>query len=137
MPDPRDDFRQARERQEKTLWEKADAARALRAEHGRSTASELAEDNNLTAGYIRQLIHTADKFPPGSRNDKLTFTHHKLAAMTEEPEKWIDLTVANGWKKRDLAEAIQLDPNETKRKKRTVRPTSGQPTQKPTTSDDG
>ncbi len=138
MTDYFDEFRQARARQEKTLWAQADAALALRADRGRSTASELAEANNLSAAYVRQLIHTAEAFPPTLRNPELSFTHHRFAAMSDKPAYWLQQAVQGEWPRRALVQAIRLDPNETrKRKKHGKRPTSGQPAQRPSTSDGG
>lgn len=106
-------FHRARERQDLTpgdaLWSQADAAFALRSFWRSKTASELAAANGLSPSYIRQLIRTADAFPPNIRRHDLSFTHHKLAAMTDAPARWLALAAANGWSKREMAEAIRVD----------------------------
>lgn len=106
-------FRRARVRQDLTpadaLWEQADAAFALRSLWRSKTASELAAANGLSPSYIRQLIRTADAFPLNIRRRDLSFTHHKLAAMTDAPARWLALAAANGWSKREMAEAIRVD----------------------------
>ena len=112
MTDPFDEFRQARERQDGTPWDtqwrQADAALALQAMRGRSTASELAEDNGLSAAYVRQLIHTAETFPPALRDPTLTFTHHRYAAHSDMPRHWLQQAAQHGWSCRRLDRAIRF-----------------------------
>jgi hypothetical protein len=90
------------------LWNQAAWARAMAAYYGKKTASLLATATGLSSGYVRQLIATANAFPdPSDRAQDLSFSHHRVAAMTEEPMDWIDRAVSSGWSVQDLKDAIQ------------------------------
>lgn len=57
---------------------------------------------------IREYVRTYRAFPNESMRAKdLSFTHHVYAAKTQEPEKWIDLCVAEGLSTRQLSEKIK------------------------------
>lgn len=112
MTDPFEEFHRARERQDGTPWDtqwrQADAALALQAVRGRSTASELAEANSLSAAYVRQLIHTAETFPRAMRDPTLTFTHHRYAAASDQPRYWLRQAAEHGWSCRAMDRAIRF-----------------------------
>jgi hypothetical protein len=90
------------------LWNQAAWARAMAAYYGKKTASLLATATGLSSGYVRQLIATANAFPdPSDRAQDLSFSHHRVAAMTEEPMDWIAQATSQGWSVQDLKDAIQ------------------------------
>lgn len=92
---------------ERASWLRAEHALRMTERHGRRTASMLAADTGYSASYIRQLVATARAFPnEEDRAADLSFTHHRYAAMTENPAEWIDKAVQNGWTQRELQNAI-------------------------------
>lgn len=101
-------FIQLMEQGEEAIWAQSKWAFHLTGKYGRKTASMLSKEVGVSKAYIRQMVAVAKAFPePEDRAADLSFTHHKLAALTDDPEKWINLAVANGWSKRELAEAIK------------------------------
>jgi hypothetical protein len=78
-------------------WKQAEWAAAMAVKYGRETARLLAGEVGLSTVYIRHLIATAKAFPtPESRAQDLSFTHHRIAAMTEDPQGWIERAAAEG-----------------------------------------
>lgn len=91
-----------------SLWAQAEHLRRMVERWGRGTARAVAGDTGLSAGYIRQLIGTANAFPaPTDRAPDLSFSHHRIAAFTDDPATWLDRAVAHGWSVDDLRAAIQ------------------------------
>jgi len=96
------------EQEEAALWDKAAWARAMTARYGRETARMLARDTGHSAYYVRCLIATAHAFPdPADRAADLSFSHHRVAAFTDDPAAWIDRAAAEQWSVADLREAIR------------------------------
>ncbi|MDA8344445.1 MAG: hypothetical protein M0Z66_03055 [Thermaerobacter sp.] len=92
---------------EAAIWAQAAWAMEMTGRHGRGTAKMLAADVGLSASYVRQMVATAKAFPtPESRGQDLTFTHHRLAAMTGDPEKWLDAAAEKGYSIAELRRAI-------------------------------
>lgn len=57
--------------------------------------------------HIRERIKTFKAFPEEHmRAQDLSFTHHRLAAGTEEPEKWINRACEEGFSTRQLKQVI-------------------------------
>lgn len=101
-------FIQLREQEQGSLWAQADLARALTAKYGRKTATMLAKDVGLSAAYVRQLIAAANAFPdPSLRAQDLSFSHHRAAAMTENPEGWLERATENAWSHSEMLRAIR------------------------------
>jgi len=87
-------FIDLREQESETLWQQAALAREMTGVFGRRTASIIASEVGLSASYVRQLIALASAFPDETmRAQDLSFTHHRLAAMTEAPQGWIERAV--------------------------------------------
>lgn len=62
-----------------------------------------------SAAQVRELAKTYKAFPDESmRVPTLTWRHHRLAANTPEPEKWINLAADNEWSTRQLDEQIKI-----------------------------
>lgn len=96
------------EREQETLWDQAETAMAMTAAYGRKTATMLASDVGVSASYVRQLVATAKAFPdPASRAQDLSFSHHRICAMTDDPAGWLERAVENGWSHRELRLAIR------------------------------
>lgn len=101
-------FVQLLEQEADTLWAQAEHAHRMAARYGRHTARALAGEVGLSAGYIRQLIATADAFPdPTTRAADLSFSHHRICAQTADPAHWLALAVAHQWSVADLREALR------------------------------
>lgn len=95
------------ERQEETLWEQSQAAALMEAKYGRETARMIASDTGLSASYVRMLTATYKAFPtPEIRAADLSFSHHRIAARTEDPQKWIELAVSGDMSCEDLRREI-------------------------------
>lgn len=101
-------FTQLMEQEAESLWAQAEHLRAMVSRWGRGTAQAVAGDTGLSAGYVRQLIGTANAFPdPAGRAQDLSFSHHRVAAFTDDPAGWLDQAVAHAWSVEDLRAAIQ------------------------------
>lgn len=100
-------FQQLRENETESLWAQADWALAMTAKYGRSTAQKLAGELRVSASYIRSLVAAARAFPePADRAGELSFTHYRVAAMTQQPDDWIDQACDKKYSVKDLREAI-------------------------------
>lgn len=100
-------FQEILEKGEETLWEQAQAAALMEAKYGRDTAKMLASDTGLSASYIRMITATYKAFPtPESRVADLSFSHHRIAAGTDDPEKWIEHAAEHDLSCGDLRQAI-------------------------------
>lgn len=101
-------FTQLMEQEAASLWAQAEHLRAMVSRWGRGTAQAVAGDTGLSAGYVRQLIGTANAFPdPADRAQDLSFSHHRVAAVTDDPLAWLDQAVAHAWSVEDLRAAIK------------------------------
>lgn len=70
-----------------------------------------------SAAQVRELAKTYRAFPDESmRIPYLTWRHHRLAANTPEPERWIALAADNEWSTRQLAEQIKIAYGKVKEK---------------------
>lgn len=99
-------FIQLLEGERENLWAQADWALHMTATYGRKTARMLAADSGLSAAYVRQLVVTAKMFPDEKRVADLSFSHHKIAAMTQDPDGWLQKSIANEFSVKDLRQAI-------------------------------
>ena len=91
-------------------WKQAEWAAAMAVKYGHETARLLAGEVGLSAAYIRHLIATAKAFPtPESRAQDLSFTHHRVAAMTKEPRAWLERAVTEGMSVDQMRERTKTD----------------------------
>jgi hypothetical protein len=101
-------FIQLQEQETDALWAQAAWAAEMAARWGRHTARWVAAGAGVSAGYVRQLIATAQAFPtPADRAADLTFSHHRLAALTDDPAGWLQAAVDHQWSARELGRAIR------------------------------
>jgi len=58
------------------------------------------------------LVRTYEKFPdPRDRyHAELSFYHYRLAARTNDPQKWMQMATENEWSTREMAQAIKINP---------------------------
>ena len=95
------------EQGEAAIWAQAAWAMEMTGRYGRKTAKMLATDTGFSASYVRQMVATAKAFPtPESRAQDLTFTHHRLAAMTENPDTWVKAAIEKSLSVADLRREI-------------------------------
>jgi len=96
------------EAEEDARWAQADHAWAMTRRWGRQTATRLASEVGHSASYIRQLVATAKAFAdPATRAQDLSFSHHRIAEMTQDPDFWIDQAAAHQWSVAELRQAIR------------------------------
>lgn len=100
-------FIELREAEQDTIWTQADMALAMTAKYGRKTAKMLANEVGLSTTYVRQLVATSKAFPTDKRAQDMSFSIHRTAAMTEDPDRWLVTAIDKGWSQRDLAQAIK------------------------------
>ena len=100
-------FQELLEREEETHWEQAKVSALMEAKYGEHTAKTVAGDTGLSAAYVRMLTATYKAFPTDeSRVADLSFSHHRIAAVTEDPQRWIQEAADNDWSCADLRKAI-------------------------------
>lgn len=95
------------------IWEQAGLVALLKLKH-QVKAGDIAAQIGVSSAYINQLAKTFQAFPDESmRARDLSFSHHKLAAKTENPEEAIDKALANGWSIREFEKALRGEPIES------------------------
>jgi len=99
-------FVQLLEGERENLWAQADWAMHMTASYGRKTAKLLATDTGVSASYVRQIVATAKAFPEESRALDLSFSHHKIAALTEDPEAWLQRALKDSLSVQELRQAV-------------------------------
>ena len=99
-------FIQLLEGERDNLWAQADWAMHMTATYGRKTAKLLATDTGVSASYVRQIVATAKAFPEESRALDLSFSHHKIAALTEDPEAWLQRALKGSLSVQELRQAV-------------------------------
>lgn len=73
------------------------------------SSRRLASWLGCSASQVRELVKTFRAFPSEeTRVPELTWRHHRLAAGTPEPERWVRLAADNGWSTRQLEERIKV-----------------------------
>ncbi|KUG05271.1 hypothetical protein ASZ90_017344 [hydrocarbon metagenome] len=93
---------------ETTLWERAAILSGM-LESGikQKTLSSLVGCSPAT---IREQVRTYRAFPEETvRAQDMSFTVHRIASKTQEPQKWIDKACINGYSTRQLEEAIKFE----------------------------
>jgi hypothetical protein len=71
----------------------------------RKTASWL----GCSTAQVRELRKAFKAFPDeNNRNPSLSWMHHRIAANTDDPEKWIILAADNGWSTRQMQEKVDI-----------------------------
>ena len=73
--------------------------------------SSIAAGIGKSVGYVSARIKTYRAFPEDSMRAKdMSWTHHRYAANTDNPPKWIDEAVKNQYSSRELDRAIKELP---------------------------
>jgi len=72
----------------------------------------IASQVRASVSQIKVLVRTYRAFPDeGMRIPELTWYHHRLAAYTDDPKKWIERAADEGWSTRELSRAIKEEEN--------------------------
>ena len=92
---------------ENTIWRRAAIAYFLRVKL-LAPAKAVSSDTGYSPRRINDLVVTFEAFPEETDRAKdLSFSHHMLAARTDDPVKWIELAIENGWSVRDMNRVIK------------------------------
>lgn len=93
---------------ETTLWERAALLSGM-LESGLKQKA-LSSLVGCSPATIREQVRTYRAFPEESQRAKdMSFTIHRIASKTDNPEKWIDSACVNGYSTRQLEEAIKFE----------------------------
>ncbi len=92
------------------IWGQGAAIYVLR-ERMRAKAGDIASQIGVSSVYVNDLARTFAAFPdPSYRSLELSFSHHKIAAKTDNPQYWLEQCEANQWSTRQLTDAIKGKP---------------------------
>lgn len=73
-----------------------------------ATQRQVASEIGKSGSYVRERIKTWRAFPEeDTRVRDLSWQHHRIAAKTDDPQKWIAKASDNGWSTRDLERAVK------------------------------
>ena len=93
---------------ETTMWERAAILSSL-VESG-IKITHLSALVGCSPATIREQVRTYRAFPnEDTRAKDMSFTIHRIASKTEEPEKWLDEACEKGYSTRQLEEAIKIE----------------------------
>lgn len=98
---------EGREQEDSGKWLQASAM--VICKHGYNWSNRrIASELGLSSSAVRDMVRTFLAFPEESMRAKdLSFTHHRYAAMTDDPEWWLEQSIINGWSSRQLQEQIK------------------------------
>lgn len=99
-----------KEAREAVDWSLADLALKAVERFGRGAIGQVASLIGESEGFTRQRVAAAKAFPPGGSRlpaPGLSFSQYRAAAVTEEPQGWIERAVNEGLSYRDLKAAIK------------------------------
>lgn len=107
------EFISARAESDNFIWKQAAIAFFLR-EHMQVPANTVAGDVGYSSRYISSLVKAFNAFPEESdRAMDMSFSHHLLAAGTDDPVHWLDLACKEAWSVREMQRAINGEQPET------------------------
>ena len=99
-----------RETKDDSQWKLGELAERVKDKFGGQSIKELAVSISVPYNSIREYWRVGLKIPPEDRIPHLSFTHHQLAANTENPKEWLNKASDNSWS----AELMALKISETK-----------------------
>lgn len=101
-------------------WTQA-AAVVVMLEVLRMKPKDVSSRTGLTPAMVREMARTFLAFPnPETRAADLSFSHHRYAARTSDPEGWLEKALKNGWSSRQLCEAIKRASAVTEKSSRDI-----------------
>jgi hypothetical protein len=79
--------------------------------YGENRFGELMAQAASETGYseesLRGFLWVASRIPPSVRRLTLSWSHHQVAAGSEDPKTWLDTAEAGGWTVKELRHAIK------------------------------
>jgi hypothetical protein len=69
--------------------------------------AQAASETKYSEESLRGFLWVASRIPPSVRRSTLSWSHHQVAAGSEDPKTWLDTAEANGWTVKDLRHAIR------------------------------
>jgi len=106
------EFIDARVEGDNFIWKQSAIAYFLK-ESMMISAKIISGDTGYSPRHIANLVKTFSAFPTeDSRAMDLSFSHHMVAAKTDDPKFWIDQAVDNAYSVRELQRAIDGDSPE-------------------------
>lgn len=90
---------------EESKWAAGDVLLALGDDHPPLRA--LASSVGRSASYLSSLRKVAKSFPPETRAQDVSWSHHELCARAEDPLGWLDRSLGEGWSVKDLRERLK------------------------------
>lgn len=98
---------EGQEQEESGKWLQASVMVICKHGYGWSNR-KIASELGVSASAVRDMVRTFLAFPDESTRAKdLSFTHHRYAAMTDNPEGWLEQAILGGWSSRQMWEEIR------------------------------
>jgi hypothetical protein len=69
--------------------------------------AQAASETGYSEESLRGFLWVASRVPPSVRRLTLSWSHHQVAAGSEDPKTWLDTAEANSWTVKDLRHAIK------------------------------
>jgi hypothetical protein len=69
--------------------------------------AQAASETGYSEESLRGFLWVASRVPPSIRRLTLSWSHHQVAAGSEDPKTWLDTAEANSWTVKDLRHAIK------------------------------
>jgi hypothetical protein len=89
------------------LFKQAGIAYYLKERLGVS-AKQIGSDVAYSARFVNNMVRTFSVFPdPDSRAQDLSYSHHQVAAHTDDPFYWLDRACAEAWSVREMSKAVK------------------------------
>ena len=103
----KDAWEKSEQAEQTVQWVKAKISFTLIHVFGAQSITQFAKEVGVTPASVSQYLKAYSAFPTeDKRANELTFSHHVLAAYTNEPENWINEAVTENWSTSKLREAI-------------------------------
>jgi hypothetical protein len=72
------------------------------------SAKQIGSDVAYSARFVNNMVRTFSVFPdPDSRAQDLSYSHHQVAAHTDDPVYWLDKACAEAWSVREMSKAVK------------------------------
>ena len=72
-------------------WKRAEEIATKATEAGYGALGKIAASMGLSYSRTWTMLRTATVFPPKKRHEEISFTHHSIAAITSDPDYWINV----------------------------------------------
>ena len=69
--------------------------------------AQAATETGYSEESLRGMLWVSSRIPPSVRRPTLSWSHHQVAAGSEDPKTWLDTAEANSWTVRELRHAIR------------------------------